>query len=89
VFNFKSVMAQVPRSQFEALGLPPGYWWPEAVDHYRFVMTQPELDGVLCSPSTPEEVRGLVRGLERGGVSAEEEEYMIWLSGLTQPAVLT
>jgi hypothetical protein len=30
-----------------------------------------------------------VRALERGPVSAEEEEYMIWLAGLTQQPVLT
>jgi aryl-alcohol dehydrogenase-like predicted oxidoreductase len=89
VFNFKSVMAQVTRDQFDGLGLPAGYWCPDAVDYYRFVLSRPELDGVLCSPQSPEEVRGLLRALERGGVSKQEEEYMIWLSGLTQAAVMT
>lgn len=89
VFNFKSVMAHVPRDAFDALGLPSGYWCPEACDYYRFVLSRPEVDGVLCSPQSPEELRGLVRAMERGPVSQEEEEYMIWLSGLTQTAVLT
>jgi hypothetical protein len=89
VFNFKSVMAQVTRRQFEGLGLPTGYWCPDATDYYRFVLSRPEIDGVLCSPYSPEEVKGLVRALERGGVSTQEEEYMIWLSGLTQAPVLT
>src|SRR5262249_39269455 len=50
VFNFKSVMAQVPRDAFDALGLPSGYWCPDACDYYRFVLSRPEIDGVLCSP---------------------------------------
>jgi hypothetical protein len=82
-------MAQVPRQQFEELRLPSGYWMPEATDHYRFVLSRPELDGVLCSPQSTDEVRTLSRALERGPVSGAEEEYMIWLSSLTQSAVLT
>ena len=89
VFNFKSVMARVTDEQFAALGLPAGYWLPAAEDYYRFVLTRSEIDGVLCSPQSPQEVKGMVRALERGGISAAEEEYMIWLSGLTQAAILT
>ncbi len=88
VFNFKSVMAQVTPEQFAALKLPAGYWLPEACDYYRFVLTRPEIDGVLCAPQSPEQMRALVKALERGGVSREEEEYMLWLSGLTQAPVL-
>jgi hypothetical protein len=89
VFNFKSVMAQVPRDTFDSLGLPSGYWCPDACDYYRFVLSRPEIDGVLCAPQSPEELRGLVRSMDRGPVSREEEEYMTWLSGLTQAPVLT
>ncbi|MBS1854234.1 MAG: hypothetical protein JST11_02630 [Acidobacteria bacterium] len=89
VFNFKSVMAHVTREQFDALKLPAGYWRPEAGDYYRFVLTRPEIDGVLCAPQSPAELRELVAALERGGVTREEEEYMMWLSGLTQAPVLT
>lgn len=87
VFNFKSVMARVTESQFAGLGLPAGYWLPEAGDYYRFVLTRPEIDGVLCAPQSPEEVRGLVASLEKGGLSAQEEEYMIWLSSVTHRAL--
>jgi hypothetical protein len=88
VFNFKSVMARVSQEAFEGLGLPAGYWCPEPCDYYRFVMSRGEIDGVLCSPQTPKELRELVRALERSPMSVEEEEYMIWLAGLTQQAVL-
>ena len=89
VFNFKSVMARVTREQFEGLGLPAGYWCPETCDYYRFVMSRGEIDGVLCSPGSPSELREMLKALERGPVSAAEEEYMIWLAGLTQAPVLT
>jgi len=89
LFNFKSMMARISRETFDALGLPEGYWLPEVCDYYRFVLSRDELDGVLCSPQSPKELSELLRALERGPVSAEEEEYMIWLSGLTQAAVLS
>jgi hypothetical protein len=89
VFNFKSTMAQLTKTQFESLRLPPGYRQPQTTDYYRFVLTRPEIDGILCSPQSPQEVRELARALEQGGMSAQEEEYMIWLSGLTQAPVLT
>jgi hypothetical protein len=89
VFNFKSVMARVTREQFDGLKLPAGYRLPETGDYYRFVLTRPEIDGVLCAPQSPAEMHELVRALERGGVTREEEEYMMWLSGLTQAPVLT
>jgi hypothetical protein len=89
VFNFKSVMARVTPEQFRALGLPAGYWQPDPCDHYRFALTRPELDGVLCSPQSPAQLRELLQALDRGPLTAEEEQYMIWLSGLTQAPALT
>ena len=47
-----------------------------------------EIDGILCSPSQPEEVRGLSQALDKGPLSYEEEEYMIWLSSLVHPQVM-
>jgi hypothetical protein len=39
------------------LGLPlAGDPLPDVSDYYRFVLSRPELDGLLASPSTPEEV---------------------------------
>jgi aryl-alcohol dehydrogenase-like predicted oxidoreductase len=89
VFNFKSTMSQVTPQMFEALNLPKTYGIPEVCDYYRFVLTRPEIDGVLCSPMQPEEARQLARALEKGPLSREEEEYMIWLSSLVHAPVLT
>jgi len=89
VFNFKSTMSQVTPQMFEALNLPKSYWVPDICDYYRFVLTRPEIDGVLCSPMQPEEVQQLARALEKGPLTREEEEYMIWLSSLVHAPVLT
>jgi hypothetical protein len=89
VFNFKSTMSRVTGEMFDALNLPKSYWIPDVCDYYRFVVTRPELDGLLCSPMTPEEMHQLARALEKGPLTRDEEEYMIWLSSLVHAPVLT
>lgn len=89
IFNFKSVMSRVSPETFETLNLPGSSWLPSACDHYRFVLSRPEIDGVLCSPLQPGEMRQLARALDRGPLSNEEESYMIWLASLVHAPVLT
>ena len=89
VFNFKSTMSQVPPETIAALNLPATYWRPSVTDYYRFVLTRPEIDGVLCSPLQPDEMTGIARALEKGPLSREEEEYMVWLSSTIHAPVLT
>ena len=55
-------------------------WIPEITDHYRFALSRPELDGILCSPTEPAHVAELVAAMERGALSREEEEHMIQLT---------
>ena len=88
VFNFKSVMSQVSQETFDALGLSKGYWLPDPCDYYRFVLSRPEINGILCSPLRPEQIKELARALEKGPLSYQEEEYMIWLSSLVHAPVM-
>ena len=88
MFNFKSVLSCVPPETFRALGLPRSCWQPEVTDYYRFALSRPELDGVLCSPQTPQELHGLCAALEKPPLSQEEQEYMIWLSMVAQSPVM-
>ena len=53
------------------------YWHPHITDHYRFALTRPELDGLLVSLETPDEVRALAAALEKGPLDDEEEEYLM------------
>ena len=89
VFNFKSVMSRVNRETMDTLGVPANYWLPDACDHYRFVLSHPEIDGILCAPSNPEEMKGMAKAMDQGPLSREEEDYMIWLSSLAHAPILT
>ncbi len=89
VFNFKSAMSRVPDEMYEKLGIPANYWRPDVCDYYRFVLSHAEIDGILCSPYYPDEVRGMVAAMEKGPLSTEEQEYMIWLSSRVHAPVLT
>ena len=79
-FGFQSQAACVPSELFRSLDLPNGSWLPSAGDYYRFALTPDPIDGILCSPSTPEEVRILARALEEKPLTPDEEKYMIRLS---------
>jgi|HubBroStandDraft_1064217.scaffolds.fasta_scaffold101510_1 hypothetical protein len=77
LFNFKSVLSPLPSRKL--LGLAASDWMPEPTDYYRFVLSAPEFDGLLCSPWTPKEVRALARALDKGPLSHEEQDRMLRL----------
>lgn len=85
LFNFKSVLSYVTPERFSNIGLDHHYWLPKVTDYYRFVLTQPALDGILCSLSTPEHVRHLSDALNDRPLTSEEEQYMMWLSSTATP----
>jgi hypothetical protein len=79
LFNFKSVVSGVPPKAPGRAAKRPSHWVPETTDYYRFVLSAPEIDGLLCSPLSPKEVRALVQALDKGPLSREEQDYMIKL----------
>jgi hypothetical protein len=80
IYNFKSTMFNVSQVHLKHLGWSGYGWVPEVTDHYRFVLSHPGINGLLCSPMTPQEVEGLARALEKGSLTAEEGDYMIRLT---------
>lgn len=83
IFNFKSTMFRVTAEMLPGLGIAlPNGWLPDVPDYYRFALSRPELDGILASPGTPEEVEALAVALSKGSLLLEEEEHMVWLSTL-------
>jgi hypothetical protein len=78
-YNFKSLMYRVTQKELTRAGLR-GIEPPPACDYYRFVLSSPELDGILCAPHSAAEVGQLVMALEKPPLSVQEEEYLIWLS---------
>ena len=88
-YNFKSTMPKISRERFTDMGFTGEHWFPEAGDHYRFVLTRPQVDGLLCSPASPEEFKSLVNSLDKGPLRADEENYLILLSTLSWPKVFS
>lgn len=84
LYNFTNTNGFVSPERFAALGLNDDYWQPRVTDYHRFALTRPELDGLLCSPSTPEEIAGLAAALEEGPLDAEEEKYLMDLALLNE-----
>jgi hypothetical protein len=78
VYNFNST-----RGHQLTGSLPPpeadGMWIPRVADYYRFALTRPEVDGILCAFSRPQEIAELVAALDDGPLSADEEDFMIAL----------
>jgi hypothetical protein len=90
VYGFLSTDGFVAPRRMRQLGLTEDFWRPAITDCYRFALTPPQVNGVLCSLSTPREVDALCRALERGPLDAEEERYLVDLASLDQGrAVLT
>ncbi|HYD68819.1 hypothetical protein [Azospirillum sp.] len=85
IFNFKSTMSQVTPEQFRKMGLGDRYWLPRTTDYYRFALTVPGMDGILCSPQSPAEFEQTVEAMNAGPLTPQEEAYMRWLSSSVNP----
>jgi hypothetical protein len=58
------------------------HWRPDVTDYYRFALTRPEIDGLLCAPRTPRQIRALAEALEKGPLHQDEEKHLIDLADL-------
>jgi len=87
LYNFKNLGGYVTPERCAELGLAPSDWRPKITDHYRFVLSQPALDGILCAPATPDHVDALSRAIEEGPLDEDEEEYLMDLCLLDQGKV--
>src|SRR5262249_49367060 len=82
LYNFKNTTAFVSDERRRALGVGDDHWRPDITDHYRFALTRPEIDGVLCAPGTSVDIAALQRRLEAGPLDEEEQQYLIDLADL-------
>jgi hypothetical protein len=82
LFNFKSTVGFVPPERCDELGLAAGHWRPDITDHYRFVLSRDELDGVLLALQDVDHVGALVDALARGPLEEAEQEHLLLLSKL-------
>jgi len=80
VFNFNSMLSCVGEKTFHAMGLRKELWRPDPVDYYRFVLSNSNIDGLLCSPQNADELRHMCSALHQPPLTAAEQDYMITLS---------
>jgi hypothetical protein len=76
LFGFLSTSWYVPHARFVEIGFSRDCWKPAMVDHYRFVLTQRRLDGILCAPQTPAQLDELGRAMDAGPLCPRRLEYM-------------
>jgi hypothetical protein len=85
LFNFKSTDAYVSHERLAQLGLAESNWHPHLTDHYRFALSRPEVDGVLCSLASEQQVTDLADALARGPLTEGEQDYVMTLSSADRP----
>lgn len=84
LYNFKSTHGHLASHEYAPLGVPDHYWRPQHTDYYRFALSEPALDGLLCAPSTPREVRDLADALARGPIGDDDRQYLLDLGALAR-----
>ena len=65
LYGFTSLNRVVGPSRCRELGLGSDHWYPSPVDYYRFALTPPEMDGLLCAPRTPRRGRVALPGARK------------------------
>lgn len=63
-------------SLLDPRGIPPGEPVPRASDCYRFCLSHPAVDWVLCGPANVEQVREACTALDKGPLDADELAWM-------------
>lgn len=81
LFNFKSSIGWRPPHRYEVAGYDD-LWLPDVTDHYRFALTPPAMDGLLCMLGEPAHVGALVDALAEGPLDEADQTHLIALSRL-------
>jgi hypothetical protein len=84
VYNFKSMGGYVDPVYFPQLDFQDHHWQPKATDHYRFILTRPEIGGVLCALTEVPMVRELADAMAEGPLDEDEENFLIRLAATAQ-----
>jgi hypothetical protein len=84
LYNFKSTLGYLVESEYARLGIADDFWRPHPTDYYRFALSQPAIDGLLCSPCGERELRELVDALGKGALDDEDQQYLLDLGELVR-----
>lgn len=69
-------------ARFAECGLTASHWRPKHTDHYRYALSNDDLDGILFSPTEPGHIRDLADAIAAGPLSPNEHAYMGKLADL-------
>lgn len=82
LYGFSSTSGWASPVRLDEAGLPADNWRPAITDHYRFALTPRAVDGLLCAPANPKELRTLIDALSEGPLSQDECGYLRTLGDL-------
>ena len=82
LYNFTNTYGHLADHEYAPLGVPDDLWRPHPTDYYRFALSEPALDGILCAPATPGQVRDLADALAKGPLDDEDRQYLLSLGEL-------
>lgn len=86
LFNFKSTIGHLDEGEYKALGVGDDFWRPHQTDYYRFALTAPALDGILCALPSVAAVRDLSDALAKGPLDEDDHQYLLDLGELARGA---
>ncbi|HWU90268.1 MAG TPA: hypothetical protein VN253_23550 [Kofleriaceae bacterium] len=85
LFNFKSTYGHIAtEAEYAALGIGADYWRPHPTDYYRFALTEPAIDGILCALDGPDMVAELADALAKGPLDEDDQQYLLDLGELVR-----
>lgn len=84
LFNFKSTFGHMTDEEYADVGVADDFWRPHPTDYYRFALTQPALDGLLCALPSVGAVRDLADALAKGPLEDDDHQYLLDLGELAQ-----
>ncbi|MBA3503387.1 MAG: hypothetical protein M4D80_05345 [Myxococcota bacterium] len=84
LFNFKSTFGHMEEHEYQAVGVGADFWRPHQTDYYRFALTQPAIDGILCALPTVGAVRDLADALAKGPLDEDDHQYLLDLGELAR-----
>lgn len=83
LFNFKSTESYVDNEDhLKEMGVEEDNWRPHITDYYRFALTAPALDGILCGMPDAKGIQELADALAKGPLDEEDHQYLLDLGVL-------
>lgn len=84
LFNFKSTDGFLEEAEYAKHGIADDFWRPHQTDYYRFVLTTPVVDGILCALPHVAAVGELVDALAKGPLDEDDHQYLLDLGELAR-----